>query len=481
MTDIPLDAWRDWNVSGQQLALDVLKNAAGSGGWRPFFCKTPGRLCDGKPHAGFPYNHARGDQWPPPDPGWVVWLMQSGRGAGKTRTGAEFTTQMTERTSRIALVAATRADARDVLVEGPSGVIAVAPPGNRPHYEPSKRRVTWPKTQCVGTLYSAEDPDRLRGPEHGFAWVDEAAHYPNIVQVWDNLLFGLRIGEWPRAVVTTTPKPRPWMSALAAEPTTRLTRASTYANLENLAPAFATAIIRRYEGTRLGRQELHGELLTDVEGALWSFELIEAPRLDRQIPGNTTGMRRIAIGVDPAGSTRAAADETGIIVAGTDGTRYYVLDDRSGKYSPHGWATAVDRAAEEWGADIVVAEANYGGDMVASQLRLAGYRHRLVTVKARLAKALRAEPIVGLYEQGLVHHCGRFEVLEEQMCGFVPYESSDSPDRLDALVYAIAALAVTPGKAQIASPTDLAVTTPAIGRADSTMLRERYTRTGRRR
>lgn len=454
-----LDAWRGWSPSGQAAALDRLKSLGGEG-WRPFFCKQPGRTCDGKPHEGLEYNHARRDQWPPGDGGWTVWLMQSGRGAGKTRTGAEYTTQMTNRTSRIAIIAATRADARDVMVEGPSGLIAVAPPGNRPHYEPSKRRVTWPNG-CVGTLYSAEDPDRLRGPEHGYAWVDEAAHFPNVQDVWDNLMLGLRIGSWPRIVVTTTPKPRPWLTALLADDTTRITRASTYDNLENLAPAFATAVIARYEGTRLGRQELLGELLTDVEGALWAWEMIESGRTSPAVPGDFV---RVVIGVDPAGASRATADETGIIVAAaTPDGHYYVIDDRSGRYSPHGWASAVNRAAQDWGADAVVAEVNYGGEMVTAQLRAAGYRYRLLTVHARIGKALRAEPVVGLYEQGLVHHAGRFDTLEEQMCGYVPYERGDSPDRLDAMVYALSALAMRPGHAYMASPLDLRVETPAIG------------------
>lgn len=466
-----VDAFRDWSPAGQALALERLKNVGGEG-WRPFFCKTPGRLCDGRPHEGLPYNHARADQWPPPDSDWTVWLMQSGRGAGKTRTGAEFTTQMTHRTGRIAIVAATRADARDVMVEGPSGLIAVAPPGNRPHYEPSKRRVTWPN-ECVATLFSAEDPDRLRGPEHGYAWIDEAAHYSNVQEVWDNLMLGLRIGAWPRVVITTTPKPRPWLSTLIGESMTRVTRASTYDNLENLAPAFAAAVLARYEGTRLGRQELHGELLTDVEGALWSWELIEVGRVGPATPGDWP---RVVVGVDPAGANRATADETGIIVAAASAEgHYYVLDDRSGRYSPHGWAQAVDRAASDWSADAVIAETNYGGEMVTSQLRLAGYRYRLITVHARIAKALRAEPVVGLYEQHLVHHCGRFEALEEQMCGYVPYERGDSPDRLDALVYALTALAMRPGRAHIASPVQLRVETPSIG-PGTEWVRERIAR-----
>src|SRR5262245_37365973 len=324
--------------------------------------------------------------------------MKSGRGGGKTRAGAEYTHQMTEVTGRIALVGATGSDVRDIMLEGESGLLTIAPPGKRPHHEPSKRRLTWPNG-CIATTFSAEEPDRLRGPEHGYAWIDEAAHFALIVDTWDNLLFGLRIGRQPRIVVTTTPKPRPWLRELIADPLTRVSTATTYDNLANLAPVFAERIIARYEGTRLGRQEILGDLLEDVEGALWRWDLIEPDRLAKA----PEHLDRVVVGVDPAGSANKRSDETGIVVCGRVGDHLYTLIDRSGKYSPYGWAMAVDSVYEEYGADAVVAEKNYGGDMVRHTLQSSGSTKRVIMVQSRRGKALRAEPIVGIYEQHRAH------------------------------------------------------------------------------
>lgn len=442
------DIYKQWSPSAQQRALDALRRAQNEA-WRPFFCSRP--ICDGLPHDKWKWNHARADQHPPTDQDWLTWLIQSGRGAGKTRTGAELTHRMAEHVPRIAVVAATGADVRDTCLEGESGILTISRPGNMPHYEPSKRRLTWPNG-CIGHTFSAEEPDRLRGPEHGFAWMDEPAHWPLVQQAWDNLLFGLRIGKRPRIVVTTTPKPRPWLRELRADPRTRVTNASTYANLANLAPTFAEAVIARYEGTRLGRQELLGELLEDIEGALWSFALIEPFRVVE-----TPDLIRIVVGVDPAGSSSSSADETGIVVAGVDSNgELYILEDASGRYTPHGWATRVREAYDLWKADAVVAEKNYGGEMVAHTLRVAGVEHRLILAQARRGKALRAEPLVGMYEQGKVHHVGVFSELETQMTEWVPYEMLDkSPDRLDALVYATALLMVRRQPAALASPTTM--------------------------
>ena len=452
-------AYRQWTPAAQQVALDRLARAANEA-WRPFFCKR--EHCDGKPHDEWTWNHARADQHPPADLEWLTWLMLSGRGAGKTRAGAEFVHQMTAHVGRIAIVGATGADVRDVCLEGESGLLTIARPGKRPNYEPSKRRLTWPNG-CVATTFSAEEPDRLRGPEHAFAWVDEACFYPMVEAVWDNLMFGLRIGARPRVVVTTTPKPRRWLKALVAMERTRVSRASTYDNLDNLAPTFAETIISRYEGTRLGRQEIHAEILDDVEGALWTWDLIEATRWPPITIDASRALVRKVVAVDPAGSQGAGSDETGIVVAGRTETDYAVLDDRSGHYSPHGWATAAHRAYEDWDADAIVAEVNYGGEMVKSQLRLAGFNDRLITVHARKGKALRAEPIVGLFEQGFAHLAGKFPELEEQLTGWVPYErGDDSPDRLDTMVYALTTLAVRPGRATLASPVDLHIETPGI-------------------
>ena len=439
------DQYRTWTPAAQQRALDALRRTENDN-WRPFFCGD--RNCDGQPHGEWEWNHARADQYPPADDDWLTWAITSGRGAGKTRTGAELTHQMSDYTGRIALIGATGADVRDTMLEGESGVLTIARPGNRPTYEPSKRRLTWPNG-CVATAFSGEEPDRLRGPEHGFAWLDEPAHFALVDDVWSNLLFGLRIGKRPRVLVTTTPKPRPWLKALIVDERTRHTVTSTYANLSNLAPTFAETVVERYEGTRLGRQELHGEILLDVEGALWSYELIEPFRLPESPP-----LTRIAIGVDPAGGHKAKSDETGIVVGGVDANKeLYVLEDASGRYTPHGWARRVAELYDKYEADIVVAEKNYGGEMVEHTLRTGGFDGRLIMGQARRGKAVRAEPLVGLYEQQKVHHVGVFVELETQMTEWVPHDkTAESPDRIDALVYAMAPLMKQQAKAGIASP-----------------------------
>jgi phage terminase large subunit-like protein len=375
--------------------------------------------------------------------------MLAGRGAGKTRAGAEFIHRAVRTNGRVALIAATGADVRDVLLEGESGLLVISPPGQRPHYEPSKRRLTWPNG-AVATMFSAEEPDRLRGPEHSLAWVDEAAHFPLVDDVWDNLLFGLRLGQKPRVVVTTTPKPRPWLKRLMADESTRLVRVSTYANLDNLAPTFAEQIIKRYEGTRIGRQEIHGEFLDDVEGALWSWEMIEQTRVE-EAPER---FDRIIVGVDPAGSSGKQSDETGIVVSACAGDEYYVLADRSGRYSPVGWANAVMNAYDDFSADAIVAEINYGGEMVVQTLRSVDRTPRIITVHAKRAKALRAEPVVSLFEQNRCHIVGSLPGLEQQLAEWVPFEG-ESPDRLDAMVYGVLDLSKRLGPATISSPARL--------------------------
>ena len=267
---VDVDAYRNWTPAAQEKALQRVQELTARK-WRPFYCPNP--VCDGSPHGEWEWNHARADQRPPTDRDWLVWLLMSGRGTGKTRTGTEFVHRATRRLPRIALVAGTSTDAREVMLEGESGILTIAPPDHRPLYEPSKKRLTWPNG-AIGTIFSGEEPDRLRGPEHYMAWLDEPAHYPLIQDCWDNLMFGLRLGQRPRIICTTTPKARPWLKELIADPATRMVSVSTYANLDNLSPIFAQRVINRYEGTRLGRQELHGELLTDVEGALWNWEML---------------------------------------------------------------------------------------------------------------------------------------------------------------------------------------------------------------
>jgi phage terminase large subunit-like protein len=282
-------------------------------------------------------------------------------------------------------------------------------------------------------------------------WWDEPAHAPLVQEAWDNLMFGMRLGQHPRVVCTTTPKPRKWLKELIKDPTTRVAKASTYDNLDNLAPAFANKIIARFEGTRLGRQELHGELLEDVEGALWTWEMIEPDR--RAAPPEH--FERIVVGVDPAGGKKKSNDETGIVVMGISAGELYVLADRSGRFSPYGWAMAVDAAYEDFACDAVVAETNYGGEMVTSNLRSAGSTKRVIPVHSRRGKAIRAEPIVGIYEQHKAHHVGVFTELEEELTSWVAYEDSESPNRLDAMVHAATSLVGRAAAADIATPAEL--------------------------
>jgi predicted phage terminase large subunit-like protein len=380
-------------------------------------------------------------QLPPPGD-WRVWLLLAGRGFGKTRTGAEIVRSRVtaHRARHVALVAPTAADARDVMVEGESGLLAVSLWGDRPEYEPSKRRLTW-RNGAVATIFSADEPERLRGPQHDFAWCDELAawRYP---EAWDMLMFGLRLGDDPRAVVTTTPRPTKLIKALIDDPKVVVTCGSTLDNRENLAPAFLDQIVRRYEGTRLGRQELDAEILEDAPGALWSRAAIEAARATA-VPELT----RIVVAIDPAAGSGEHSDETGIVVAGRDAHGHaYVLADISGRYAPVEWARAAIAAYRAHNADRIVAEVNNGGEMVEATLRMVDPNVPFTAVRAARGKVARAEPVAALYEQGRVRHLGAFPLLEDQMCGF----SADfdraaagySPDRVDALVWALSELLV---------------------------------------
>jgi phage terminase large subunit-like protein len=322
--------FRQWKPEAQSKAMSMLKDFEGAD-WHPFFCRDTS--CDGHPHGDWEWMHARADQQPPPmnSPDWLTLCFSGGRGAGKSRTGSEITHKMTKQVPRLILIAATGPDLRDTMIEGVSGILATSPPGKRPLWEPSKKRLTWPNG-AIGQGFSAEEPDRLRGPESGFVWADEPAHYALIEDVWNNMLLGLRLGNWPKVVATTTPKPTKWMKELTKDPLTITRRVSTYANIDNLADAFKRTVLDRFEGTRLGRQELHGEILEDVEGALWSWDMfgwVEA----------APPLQRIVVAVDPAGSTRLTADETGIVVIGIGYDKHlYVLADATGRFSPHGWA-----------------------------------------------------------------------------------------------------------------------------------------------
>lgn len=400
---------------------------------RIFYCGR-GRTCDGEPHEGADYPHARADQWPPGDPRWFVWALVGGRGSGKTRAGAEFTRAMSDKVGRIALVAATAGDARDTMIEGESGLIAVCEAhGIKIEYKPALKRVEFPNG-CRAGIFSGEEPSRLRGPQHGFAWLDEPAHYPLIEDVWSNLLLGLRLGRAPRIAITTTPLPLKWLKELLADERTRKSRVSTYANLRNLAPEFADNVLSLYQGTRLGRQELYGEVLEDVEGALWQLAMLH--RTEETI--DPSELERIVVAIDPAGSANRKSDETGLVVVGKKGKNAYVLADYTDKYSPNGWAEKADKLYREFHADAIVAEKNFGGDMVKSTLQNTGTKARIKVKTAAKSKQLRAEPIVGLYEQTRVFHAKGvdLEKLEDEMLSWVPGEGA-SPNRVDALVWGI--------------------------------------------
>lgn len=379
----------------------------------------------------------------PPDGDWAVWLILAGRGFGKTRTGAEWVSELAQSgtISRIALVAPTAADARDTMIEGESGVLAIAPNHNRPIYEPSKRRLTWPNG-VIATSFSAEEPERLRGPQHGAVWADELGAWDNAQAVWDQVQFGLRLGQSPRACVTTTPKPIKLLRDLMAREgkDVVVTRGRTRDNAANLAPGFVTAIENRYGGTRLGRQELDGEYLADVPGALWQRDWIDADRVTV-----APELRRIVVAVDPAVTNSENSDETGIVVAGLgkDG-HAYVLSDLTGRYGPLDWAKKAVAAYRHHQADRIVAEVNNGGALVEATIRMADPHASYKEVRASRGKAVRAEPISALYEQHKVHHVGPLSKLEDQMCSFTSdfdrARAGYSPDRVDALVWALTEL-----------------------------------------
>jgi phage terminase large subunit-like protein len=389
---------------------------------------------------------------------WRTWLILAGRGFGKTRTGAEFIREQVDagRARRIALVGRTAADVRDTMVEGESGLLSVYPPGRRPRYEPSKRRVTF-DNGAVAVTYSADKPDLLRGPNHDLAWADELAAW-RYSDAWDQLMLGLRIGEQPRVIVTTTPRPVPVIKRLlgTSDGSVVVTRGSTFDNAANLATEFLVEMRRRYEGSRLGRQELYAEVLDDADGALWSRDQIDQTRVT-----DVPDLRRLVVAVDPAASSGEDSAETGIVVVGVD-TRgvAYVLDDRSLRATPNEWASAAVAAYHQHKADTIVAEANQGGDMVRQVLQTVDQRAPVKLVRATRGKRTRAEPVAALYEQGRVHHVGFFPDLEDQLCSWVP-DVGTSPDRLDALVWAVTDLVVDKqGAAPVVVPESLTQVSP---------------------
>lgn len=388
--------------------------------------------------------NGRDDQKPPPGD-WRTWLLMGGRGSGKTRAGAEWVHGMASAAAaplRIALVAETLADAREVMIDGVSGIWRIAR-HRRPSFEISRRRLVWPNGS-MAQLFSSEDPESLRGPQFDLAWCDELGKWKHARETWDMLQFGLRLGASPRQVVTTTPRAMPLLRAIMADPGTVLRRISTTSNARNLAPGFIRAMEARYGGTRLGRQELDGDLIEDREDALWNRAMLD--RLRVRTPGP---LGRIVVAVDPPAAERAKGSCCGIVVAGIETAgrensgRAVVLADLSlANASPAQWGEAVVRAARRFQADRVVAEVNQGGDMVSAILRTIEPALPVTTVRATRGKYLRAEPVAALYEQGRVVHAGSFAALEDQMCDFGPdgLSGGTSPDRLDALVWALTSL-----------------------------------------
>lgn len=397
---------------------------------------------------------ARGDQLAPADADWSTWLVLAGRGFGKTRTGAEQVHEWARElgpSGRIALVGKDPADVRKTMIEGESGLEACAAPWFKPVYEPSLLEMTWPNG-CRAFAYSSETPDRLRGPQHHKFWGDELCKWKHAQDTYDNLALGLRLGDNPQGVITTTPRPIATLREILAEPDTRVTRGSTYDNAANLPQKFLNRLLRKYEGTRLGRQELRAELLTDTPGALWTLKMIEACRV-RQAPSH---LLRIGIAIDPGTSdpkkskkTEAEESEghaeTGIVVGGVDrdGTPY-VLEDASGQYSPGEWGDKAVELYRAYQADFVIAEINQGGAMVEHVVKISARDKQTTvpvrTVHATRGKQTRAEPIATLYEQKRVRHVGAFPDLEDQMSTWVP--GMKSPDRMDALVWLMTALAI---------------------------------------
>ena len=377
---------------------------------------------------------------------WSTWLLIGGRGAGKTRAGAQWVKGIAlgERPyadapiSPIALVGETDHDVREVMIEGVSGILAAHRRGERPTWISSRRRLEWPNGM-VAQAFSAEDPDSLRGPQFAAAWCDELAKWRYAEATFDMLQFGLRLGGRPRQVITTTPRPIALLKRLMADSATVVTRAATNANARNLSPVFLDAVVARYAGTRLGRQEIDGEIVEDRPDALWSRAGLENCRVREHPP-----LKRIVVAVDPPASASKGADACGLVAAGIaeNGIVYVIADETVSGLSPAGWATKAIALWRRVAADALIVEVNQGGDMVRAVIAQADREVPVTAVRAKRGKYSRAEPVSTLYEQGRVKHAGVFPALEDEMCdfGLDGLSSGRSPDRLDALVWALTAL-----------------------------------------
>ncbi|NVO55629.1 DNA-packaging protein [Rhodobacteraceae bacterium B1Z28] len=394
----------------------------------------------------------------PPEGDWRSWVIMGGRGAGKTRAGAEWVRSMVEgslpldrgEACRVALVGETFDQVRDVMIFGDSGILQCSPPDRRPQWKASERKLIWPNG-AEAQVFSAHDPEGLRGPQFDAAWVDELAKWKKAGETWDMLQFALRLGESPRVCVTTTPRNVKVLKELLASPSTVETHAPTEANRANLADSFLAEVRARYAGTRLGRQELDGVLLSDAEGALWTGSMLDAARVS-QVPE----LDRIVVALDPAVTAGSNADACGIVVVGAqlqglpEEWRAYVLADRTVQgVGPAGWAQAAIDAMDEFGGERLVAEVNQGGQLVEEVVRQVDPLVPFRAVRASRGKVARAEPVAALYEQGRVVHVAGLDALEEQMCQMTGrgFEGQGSPDRVDALVWALHELVVGPAGA----------------------------------
>lgn len=385
-----------------------------------------------------------------PESDFFIWLILAGRGFGKTRTGAETVREWVKDNRYVNLIGATADDARDIMIEGESGILAICPKSERPEYVASKRRLEW-QNGAISLIFTADEPERLRGKQHYKVWADEVGswRYP---EAWEQAMLGLRLGTKPQGIVTTTPKPTKLILDLVNDKRNVITTGTTYENRANLASGFFDYVISKYEGTRLGRQELNAEILEDIEGALWKRDIIDRNRVlsipipqEIEFPKGETpwsyqnqpkqdkpNIDRMVVGVDP--SATSTGDEAGIVTAASAYKDLFVLSDDSVQGSPAKWASAAITAYHKFDADLIVAESNNGGEMVLQVIKNIDPTVRVMLVHASRGKATRAEPIVALYEQNKVHHVGTFAALEDEMCSWVPGDAS--PNRLDALVWA---------------------------------------------
>ena len=378
----------------------------------------------------------------PPRSEWQTWLILGGRGSGKTRMGAEWVNGMalylkpftTTRSCNIALVGETLADVREVMIDGPSGIMSVSR-AERPRYEMTRRRLVW-TSGATASMFSSEDPDSLRGPQFDAAWCDELCKWKNVQETWDMLQFGLRLGMMPRQVITTTPRPLPLLKSMLADPAIRVRRMKMQENAANLAPGFVKHVNGLYGGTRLGRQELDGELIEESPDALWSRLMMEDV-----FSSDVPELKRIVVAIDPPATATKKSDACGIVAAGLDenGVAWVLADESFAPAKPHEWARRAIALFHRLEADLIIAEVNQGGDMVAAVIAAEDDSVPVRAVRANRGKALRAEPIAALYEQGRVRHAARFPLLEDEMCDFAHNGLSNgrSPDRVDALVWAL--------------------------------------------